>query len=367
MIARLLCGRLLKVALDRVAHPALGSGLASAPAQGRFGAIVRSFLAGFQAGCEGSDLRGEQSDPEWRGFYIEGVGMGLAMLDWLTPWKRDRWRRFAREANGHIYMLHVGAGWAMARVPCNPDRFCAHFDPLLRWLLLDGFGFHEGFFHPKRSLFGQPHPARLTGYAKRAFDQGLGRVMWFASGADVRAVAKAIARFSEERRGDLWSGAGLAITYAGQATEGDLEAVVELAGEARAHLAQGAAFGAKARIRAGNRTDYQELACRLLCGMSAAEAAAITDRELPERSGAGIPTCWNDGVARTGAGACLASSTNGQDACPTALPDFEIWRVRIQQRFASMNKTSLRAGDDAGSTTAAHRLEACATASPIPA
>jgi len=189
-------------------------------------------------------------------------------------------------------------------LPVDPEKMIARYGPLLHWLLLDGYGFHEGFFHPQRFLKGQPHPRRVHGYAQRAFDQGLGRSMWFASGADVRAVAAAIQNFSIERRGDLWSGVGLACTYAGYASNSDLAQLRELAGPFLPQLAQGAAFGAKARQRAGNITDYQQCACAALCDRSAAEAAAISDEALRE-----LPP---DG----------------------AEPAFEIWRRRIQNAFS---------------------------------
>jgi hypothetical protein len=68
-------------------------------------------------------------------------------------------------------------------------------------------------------------------------------------------------------------------------------------------LAQGAAFAAKARSRAGNQAVHTELACEVLCGMSAEAAAEITDMALKE-----LPT-------------------NG------ALPAYELWRQRIQNQF----------------------------------
>jgi len=44
--------------------------------------------------------------------------------------------------------------------------------------------------------------------------------------------------------------------------------------------AQGAAFAAKARQRAGIVVPHTEMACGVWCGMSADEAAAVTDEAL---------------------------------------------------------------------------------------
>lgn len=57
-------------------------------------------------------------EPEVRGFAFEGAAMGLALLDHLTPWRRDRFERFlSGPGDRHAYMVHVGAGWVFARLP----------------------------------------------------------------------------------------------------------------------------------------------------------------------------------------------------------------------------------------------------------
>ena len=49
----------------------------------------------------------------------------------------------------HAYMIHVGVGWAIARVPWlrrNFDHAVGHLDPLLCWLAADGNGFSDFYF-----------------------------------------------------------------------------------------------------------------------------------------------------------------------------------------------------------------------------
>ena len=230
--------------------------------------------------------------------------MGLALLDWLTPWRRDRVDQFLTGAGeAHAYMVHIGAGWVLARVPGNVEKFLGRFDPLLCWLLVDGYGFHEAFFRWPRYLAGQPCPPRLRGYARRVFDQGFGRCLWFVEGAEVPRIAATVAGFSAGRHAELWSGIGLARVYAGEVSEAEFHALREAAGPCAPQLAQGAAFAAKARQRAGNLKPYHDSACRVLCGLSATAAAAVTDEALEN-----LPT---DGAEHA----------------------YETWRRRIQQRF----------------------------------
>ena len=244
---------------------------------------------------------------EFQGFAYEGAGMALALLDTLIPGRRDRLARFlAGPGEAHAYIIHVGAGWIMARLPVSPERLLARLDdPLLRWLALDGYGFHEGFFRWPRSVEGREVPRKLRGYARRGFDQGLGRSLWFVDGADVRLLPRTIGAFAEGRRSDLWSGVGLACGYAGGRGRADIEALLQAAGIYAPCLAQGVSFAAKARERAGNPAAHTELACQVICGINAAQAAAASDE----------------------AGLELPPDRRGE-------PAFEVWRRRIQERFS---------------------------------
>jgi enediyne biosynthesis protein E3 len=273
--------------------------------------IGQAFAWGYHAALQNDDMetlaaRLKSFDLERQGFAFEGAAMGLALLDFITPWHKGRVRLFLQGAGDtQTYMVHVGAGWLLARRPGNVEQFLSQFDPTLRWLVVDGYGFHEGFFRWPRYLAGQPAPARLMGYAARAFDQGLGRCLWFIDGGDVSRIPQTIAALRPERHGDLWSGVGLACVYAGGVSSEELVKLRKAAGPFQPQLAQGAAFAAKARLRAGTATPHTELASGVLCGLSAKDAALVTDVMLKD-----LPP---DGVE----------------------PAYEIWRRRIQQRFAS--------------------------------
>ncbi|HWL94217.1 MAG TPA: DUF1702 family protein [Phycisphaerae bacterium] len=223
----------------------------------------------------------ESVESEFRGFAYEGAAMARALLDALTPWRRDRMECFlAGAGDAHVYMIHVGVGFALARLKKRVEPTMRELHPLYRWLVVDGYGFHEGFFRWRESFEQQRVPDRITGYARRVFDQGLGRALWFVGGADARSITERIGAFSRERRADLWSGIGLASAYAGGMERADLEALRAAAGDRLPQLLQGAAFAAKARQRAGNLTPHTELACRIFANRSAEEAAGLTDEAL---------------------------------------------------------------------------------------
>lgn len=270
-----------------------------------------TFVAGYHAALEHGAPTAvtdelQRLEADLCGFGFEGAAMGLALRDRLSPWRARCIPEFLRGVgDAHAYMIHVGIGWVWARLPIGFRREQRKLDPLLGWLAFDGWGFHDGFFRWHNFAPNHLAPRRLVDYERRAFDQGFGRSFWFSHGGDVELIARTIATFAPDRRADLWSGVGLAATYAGGASEAALRLLRESAGLHRAPLAQGAAFAAKARERGGNRTPYTELAANILCGLSAPGAARLTDATLEN-----LPT-------------------------DTAAPAYEIWRQRIQNHFAS--------------------------------
>ncbi len=308
----------LGISLEETSFARRGFRPANPQVQRRLEHVGRTFVRGYHAALGmtapeplAAELR--QVEEEFRGFAFEGAAMGLALLDYLPPLKGNRWQAFLDgPGEPHAYMVHVGLGWAAARLPWvrrSTGRYLRGFDPLLRWLVLDGYGFHEGYFHWQRYAQGQAPPSRLAGYARRAFDQGLGRSLWFVVGADVTRIAETIRSFSPRRHADLYGGVGLACAYAGGVDRPAYEALREAAGDHWVELAQGVAFAAKARQRAGIMAAHAELACEVVCGTTASAAAAITDDSL-------------DGL----------SADDGP--CDPSEPAFEIWRKRIQGRIA---------------------------------
>jgi enediyne biosynthesis protein E3 len=272
------------------------------------------FLEGFGYGMGGRALPDIESsletvDKQFRGFAYEGCTMALAVRDAIRPAGRHWVHDFlAGPAAPHVYMAHIGIGWAMARLPSVRWRAIMPEDEVLRWLALDGYGFHQAYFKTGKYVTGQ-YQSRLpvwqpSDYASRAVDQGIGRALWFVNGSDVRRLAGMIGSFAPARRADLWSGAALASVYAGGADAGDIKLMRELAGEYRPDAAQGAAFAAKARLLAGLVTPHTETAVRVYCAMSVEEAAAVTEEAI----------------------AVLLEP-------PGPIPGYELWRQQIRKQF----------------------------------
>ncbi|NKE61626.1 DUF1702 family protein [Lentzea sp. PSKA42] len=256
--------------------------------------IGRTFLQGYAYAAEARTVAQAEENLEtvprrFRGFAYEGAAMGYAVRDGLPLGGSGHLRAFlAGKAARHDYMAYIGLGWAMARLPRFRWPDGAGIDPFARWLVLDGYGFHQAYFKTSRYVHEQYRDARFTWpaeemswYAGRAIDQGIGRALWFVGGTDPDVVVALIEKYAQDRRPDLYSGAGLAAAYAGGADEAELTRFRDLAGECRPQVAQGAAFAAEARVRADLLVPHTELATLVFCGLPAEKAAQITHDTRP--------------------------------------------------------------------------------------
>jgi enediyne biosynthesis protein E3 len=292
----------------------------SPEAQERLETVGKTFLDGYAYAVEArtpADAEGPlEQVPDWaRGFAYEGAGMGFAMLDGLPFGRSDNIRRFVERPLGEAYryLVYVGIGWAMARLPRFRWPKPATLDPFLVPLVLDGYGFHQAYFRTAKYIDGQyqnpkfPWPGGPQGsYANKAIDQGIGRAAWFIAGTDPERVANLIDTFPEARRGDLYSGVGLASTYAGGVEEQELRTVLRRAGDYAGNLAQGSAFAADARVRAGVVPPHSALATQVFWGATPADVALCVTKLRPEQEVVGEQ------------------------------PAYEVWRQRLANEFVSL-------------------------------
>jgi hypothetical protein len=241
-----------------------------------------------------------------RGFAAEGAAMAGALLDLLNPFGGGRLATLHRvHGPRHAYLLHVGTGWAMAKLRRHRLGRLGAGSPLLRWLAFDGMGFCQAFFRTERGMRRwYRHPARCTAVCDIRY-QGLGRSLWFRDCGSPDALAARLQWVPPRHRADVWSGIGLAATYAGGVPATAYPELCRHAGTHRAALAQGAAFGAQAWRRCEHLPAHARDAVPALTGVDVEVAAEWTDQA-------------RHGLDRPGASSA----------------DYGRWRRRVQQRAA---------------------------------
>jgi hypothetical protein len=281
-------------------------------------AVPRAVVCGFEWGIDARDQwevesRLELVDEELRGFAYEGVTMAFTVLDAMGRGHRTRELLLGPGAP-HVFLAYIGMGFAMARLPrplwkkVVPDLSGDPYHPTMSWLAVDGYGFDRAYFDTPRWVDAQkvPTPYDWEGspdYFLRAIDQGIGRALWFICGGHGPDVAAAVRRFAAHRQADLWSGVGLAATFAGGSDASGLAALRRAAGDEWDQLALGVTFAVKARSYAGLVPEYTTTACLALAGLSVDKAVALADGTAVHTAG--------------------------------AEPAYELWRQRIRSHFAS--------------------------------
>lgn len=214
-------------------------------------------------------------DKSFRGFAYEGTGMGMAMLDYTSFSKRNRLSEFVEKAPSYTMLAYIGAGFAIAVLNRDLKRSLAPLKPLERWWAIDGYGFYCGIFRWEQAVEKQRYPKKVKGYGQRAFDRGIGRSLWFRLNDDVNEIADVIKTFPEHRQADLWSGIGLASTYAGGVDRATLEAIKANAGPYKSYVALGSSMAAINRYYPENIMEHNDLACSVYCGMTAENTAKL--------------------------------------------------------------------------------------------
>jgi hypothetical protein len=309
----LLTPQLREVTFARRGFPA-----AQSAATRRLEAIPQAVICGFEWGIDTSDLweverRLELVDAEHRGFAYEGATMAFTVLDAMGRGHRTR-DLLMGSGRDHIFLAYIGIGFAMARLPrplwrkVVPDLTGDPYYPTMSWLAVDGYGFDRAYFDTGHWVDAQRLPRAYPwdnspDYFPRAVDQGIGRALWFICGGHAPDVAAAARRFAGHRQADLWSGIGLAATFAGGSDGDGLEVLRREAAGHWPHLALGSVFASKARTYARFVPDHTVAACSALTGMPVEKVVALAD---------------------------ATAVTTGH---PGSEPPYELWRQRIRQHF----------------------------------
>lgn len=283
-------------------------------------AIPQAVICGFEWGIDARDQweverRLSMVDQELRGFAYEGATMAFTIVDAMGGGRGTRTRDLLLgPGQPHIFLTYIGIGFAMARLPrplwkkVMPDLSGSAYYPTMSWLAVDGYGFDRAYFETRRWVDEQRVPSSYPwegspDYFPRAVDQGIGRALWFIHGGQVPDIAANVGRFASHRQADLWSGVGLAATFAGGSGADALAVLRRVAGDHQPELAQGVVFAAKARSFAGFVPQHTEVATSVLAGLSVEDAVALADGTAVE--------------------------TGGTDQVPA----YELWRRRVRAHF----------------------------------
>jgi len=183
-------------------------------------------------------------------FAHEGMAMGYTLRNLFRfdgqAFERDLVKRWPELR----YLYYVGLGfWSGMRRhgAARLEQITRNLDPLYRHLCYDGYGFACGFFDYPDNPSALTRLHRITGYARNAAYQGVGRSLWFRFMDRPEMLVTEIDKLGEYAA-DAAAGVGLAAGYVNPDRLERAQAIGrELPMAWRPHFHLGLSFALKAR------------------------------------------------------------------------------------------------------------------------
>lgn len=205
----------------------------------------------------------------------EGAFTAAICLDISKPLDFSRADQLANLAPTHIAGLGLGVGHALSTLGVAADISPSIAENYLGWLALDAYGMHEGYFRWFDSVHNMRVPKGLSPLAQEAFDQGLGRGLWFIAECDAETISNLVGRFPVTRRSSLWRGIGLMTGFWGAEDEKEIKRLLRFSGPFRAFFQQGIAQAVHMRFEMDEIVDHTDAACEIALGASTEEMATF--------------------------------------------------------------------------------------------
>ena len=218
----------------------------------------------------------EKINPEFRSVAYEGASMALALKDLTNNNALKRWKELLGVSQNHAGQIHIGLGWAIGEARPQDFFFMNSIDPKIEFRVWDGCGYYDGIFRQRQTIKNKTRQENISEKNYKAYDEGVGRSVWYNCKGDPIKVSAMIQTFPSSRQADLWRGVGIACTYVGGSDESVLKELFTLAEKHSVQLSIGAAMVAKSRTLANSITKDVELSCNTWCNLSTQEAMQLT-------------------------------------------------------------------------------------------
>lgn len=244
--------------------------------------VASTFLDGFVTASELECPiieREIQTLPEAdRGVCYEGAAAGKTVRDLTIQSDLNEASALLHSAESYSFLMYLGIGEAMAQLKLPPVLCNSVANERWSGQILEGYGFFDGYFNWYDALVHQKYPDGLEPGLRAAYDQGIGRAIYFVTNCNPQKIKDQISCFAPNRRAEIWSGAGIPTAYVGGLTEYELKKFLDYAGEYRAELVQGVLLGASARVKQNKIPDHTEMACNVICAERTINAVNYSEK-----------------------------------------------------------------------------------------
>lgn len=211
-------------------------------------------------------------EPEFRSVAFEAAAMCVALNYFLKGNSLLSWKEFLKLSGGkHNTQIHIGMGWALAQQAAEPTAYLKECPPMMRYRLMDGYGYYEGIFRKRKTIISRQAPDWNDETAKSAYDQGLGRSIWYLNGGKPKEVQQMMEGFEERRMRDLWRGLGIALCYVGGVDEHIIYKIKSAAGKYLPQFSAGVLMAAASRVEADSVNQDTKVVATRVCNKTPQE------------------------------------------------------------------------------------------------
>jgi len=219
----------------------------------------------------------KEVDEEYRSMAFEGASMAIAIRSLEANDGCQMWSEFLDSNIEYATQIMIGYGWAIGEKGISPEGVLGALDPMIQGRALDGYGYYMGLFKRRISIRTQQIPEDVPDDLLLAYDQGIGRSLWYISKGDLQMLGRMMESFPEYRQKHMWLGLGVACPIVGGYDVFHLKQLGELAGDFKFQLATGCTLAARSSIASNTENIYLDQACELWLNCSKTEAAKLTD------------------------------------------------------------------------------------------
>lgn len=251
----------------------------SLPNSPRHRSVASAYLDGLSLAnkYDAGELKGILGalEPSDRGVYYEGAAAGKALIALSRHQNIEAAVSLFEAAPEYSFVIYMGIGEAMAQLKISPAAFNTVADNPWGGQIIEGYGFFDGYFRWFDTLVHQTYPPGLSPELRAAYDQGLGRAIYFVTNGRPQEIRDYISTFAPARQKELWAGLGQPAAYVGGPSESDLRKLLDLSGNNRFELMQGVLLGLSARIEQNFVPEYTEAARSIICGISSSKDTIV--------------------------------------------------------------------------------------------